>query len=290
MNKLICCIMGGLGNQMFIYASARAFSLKQKCKLYMDIQSYDSDKFGREYLLNNFLLYNKASVLSEHTFLSRIYRKVVLRNSEGFNSFFEALNSNCSNVYIQNYFQDYTVFNSIRELLKKELSLKKPPNKNWQNLRQNISQYESVAIHIRLGDYVNIGWCMDVEYYSTAIKTVKEYLKDSSKPVMFVVFSEDAHTSKKMLDSLGLDINCLYVTKDFNLTDIEEFNLMRECDNFIISNSTFSWWAAYLGEKQKSIVVSPVIRNWIEDCWDENYFPENWLKIQANIKNKIKRG
>ena len=65
---------------------------------------------------------------------------------------------------------------------------------------------------------------------------------------------------------------------DLNNPDYEDFRLMYSCKHFIVSNSTFSWWAQYLGEDKGKIVIAP-------DVWhkersnSENVYMPDWIRI-----------
>jgi hypothetical protein len=71
-----------------------------------------------------------------------------------------------------------------------------------------------------------------------------------------------------------------------NLTAVEQLVLGSKCDHFVISNSTFSWWIAWLGEKQNSIIVRPIKNfrgKYAEDNNDSDYFPERWISFDDKI-------
>lgn len=77
-----------------------------------------------------------------------------------------------------------------------------------------------------------------------------------------------------------------------NLTAIDQLILGSKCDHFVISNSTFSWWIAWLGEKQNSIIVRPIKNfrgKFAEENNDSDYFPQRWIRFDDNeicVENK----
>ena len=73
--------------------------------------------------------------------------------------------------------------------------------------------------------------------------------------------------------------NVSYIGNIAKLSDIEELYVMSHCDNLILANSSFSWWAAYLSTKDNKIVVAPVV-----DFWKEDFYLPNWKKIDAELE------
>ena len=61
---------------------------------------------------------------------------------------------------------------------------------------------------------------------------------------------------------------------------LRDFYLMVNCSHFIIANSSFSWWAAWLGKAPDKVVICPEIGVWTGD-----FYPEEWIKIKAGISN-----
>jgi len=95
------------------------------------------------------------------------------------------------------------------------------------------------------------------EYYIKAMKYIESKLEN---PV-FYIFSnthEDIEWIKSNMKFRD-KWNIKYV--DQNNKDYVELFLMKSCYSFIISNSTFSWWAQYLSENENKIVVAPSIWN-----------------------------
>ena len=154
------------------------------------------------------------------------------------------------NVIAQGYWQSERYFHSVADELRKEFAVSRLPltDKNRLVLLL-IENSESVCVHIRRGDYVRNGKtdCPDV-YYETG----KKYMEQQLEHPRFFVFSDEIAYAKK-LQFWPSDT----VFVDFNSFAIEDFRLMCACKHFVISNSTFSWWAQYLSDHQGKIVVAP---------------------------------
>ena len=140
----------------------------------------------------------------------------------------------------------------------------------WK-FREALSR-ETILISIRRGDFVDHPdfYQLPINYYITALNTYFPNWQNCS----VIAFSDD-------FEYLNFHFGCLtniYFSKE--LTPIEQLTLSTQCDNFIISNSTFSWWCAWLGEKPDSIVIRPnhffsEVKRRAND--DRDYFPERWI-------------
>ena len=131
----------------------------------------------------------------------------------------------------------------------------------------------SVSIHIRRGDYLNensIHSVQNVDFYKNAISLMLDRV--SRRDVIFFVFSDDIVWAKSNLlinESIILISTC---------SPVDDFYLMSNCQHHIISNSTFSWWAAWIGDQSSKIVISP--RQWFKNESSPPFFlPPTWLLI-----------
>ena len=162
----------------------------------------------------------------------------------------------CSCLVLDGYFQDPEL--SLSEFDRQNLFAKLAAEFSYlletAPVRSNLPR---VGIHIRRGDYItskdasNVFKTIPIEYYRTAIKKL-------SFNNLFLIFGDDPALTNALAKEInGVDINSLgFSTK-------EEFMLLSLCDHYIIANSTFSWWASYLGYSNTKRVISP--RNWYFD-------------------------
>jgi hypothetical protein len=133
-----------------------------------------------------------------------------------------------------------------------------------------ITDKKCTSIHIRRGDYLkfpNHHPTQTIDYYYDSI----EILKNNTD--LFVIFSDDIQWCK---ENLKLE-NILYIEDE---KDYIELYLMSLCDNNIISNSSFSWWGAWLNENPRKKVIGPL--KWFGDAIQHktgDILPENWIKI-----------
>ena len=159
------------------------------------------------------------------------------------------------NYYIAGPFEKSSLFNNVREQLLTELQSRESVNEN-KDLYNAINSTNSVCISIRRGDYESnpiakrtFSIC-DKDYF---VKAIEEIRKRVENPV-FVLFSDDIEWAK---NNIIIDGTVYYETGKDPVW--EKLRLMSACKHFIISNSTFSWWAQWLSVSEKKVVVSPDI-------------------------------
>ena len=136
---------------------------------------------------------------------------------------------------------------------------------------ENIKTTNSVSLHVRRGDYLNLKniGVLDVDYYKQAVAYIR---KNVEKPT-FYIFSDDLDWCKK---SLGFLDDCIYV--DRTETEIDDLKLMSCCQHNIIANSSFSWWGAWLNKNPKKTVIAP--KSWLlNDPDSSNVILSDWVKF-----------
>lgn len=301
-------LKGGLGNQMFQYATGRALSLK-KCgrtgevceNLKLDITGYKGSNgwdTPREYALGVFNI--KATIATEvevrasRTLWFKIINRLKMKFSDPYKidgSIMKILNSpkvcGC-NRYFEGFWQSEKYFKDIAEIIRKDFTLKNPLGKKAEEWKQKIltssaGNSRSISIHIRRTDYVTniaankmFGVC-DIDYYKKAF----EYITNNVGKVKIFVFSDDISWVKEnlQLDDSNLLAPMEFVTDSSAVSDAEELYLMSLCSHHIIANSSFSWWGAWLDAKSDKIVVAP--KYWIADQTKDTsaVVPPEWIRL-----------
>lgn len=288
-------ISGGLGNQMFQYIAGRALADKNKVKLAISIDKI-SDKIERGDFTNRtfelseiFNLENteilKNGELKDITQSTSFFRKIKNRIS-GFEYYFEkslmfdeAFNKLNSPAYVEGYFQSEKFFRnasfSPTEIF--QFDTKKLNNLSKKLLESNL--YNAVAIHVRRGDYVSnqkinqIHGSCDINYYCTALNELNQ---DSIERV--IVFSDDPNWCKK---NLKTSHETQYVDWNLGCDSWQDMYLMTQCSQFIIANSSFSWWGAFLSERKDKKVIAPKqwFRNETKNKQTRDLIPSSWCKV-----------
>ena len=281
MNKLIFRLKGGLGNQMFQYAFARSLNLKYPTsKLYLEYSLLNQER-SRKLGLIHYKISKELFVCDNNIFRfnNPIYNWILFKFSstpyyfERKVSDFDSHISSIRHGIFDGYWQSPRYFDKYKAILSEEFT----PLKLDRDISKQCDKIEncnSVAVHIRRTDYLqksnkSIYANCSKKYYSNCIKFICKVLE---KPEFFV-FSDDYNWVKKNQIFDGLNYNFVS-NKDF-----EDIFLMSKCKHFIIANSTFSWWGAYLGEKPNSIILAPT--NWFNPKFKSQFqiYPKNWIKI-----------
>lgn len=280
---IVVRLKGGLGNQMFQYALGRVLSVKNNTSLGLDTGFYDlklSPK--RQYDLEVFNIIGKVLDQKEIPFLYRFCHKNKILDKiikcgfkeKSFN-FDPNILSLGSDSYIDGYWQSPRYFEGFEGEIRKNFTLKHPPAQKIQDLAREIEHINSACVHVRRGDYVGNKnhEVVDNEYYIKGI----EYIKNNAPVDKIYVFSDDIEWCK---NNLKFEFPAVFVDSGYAGEKGEgHMFLMSKCRNFIIANSSFSWWAAWLSNNKEKIVICP--KQWFPDASisAQDLIPKDWVRI-----------
>lgn len=148
------------------------------------------------------------------------------------------------NIYYHSYWINTSWFRAYEDIFRKELTF--PPLTDGRNQQYacQIANSNSVAVHIRRGDYVSLGWELPAEYYTSSIRSMLDTFPDA---VLFI-FSDDIPWCRKHADSLGLSLarQTIYVEGNTHGLNYIDLQLMTLCKELVMSNSAFCFLAALL--------------------------------------------
>ena len=282
----------GLGNQLFQYAFARAISLRTREQIKIDKnhifgELYEEGNVKRDFALQHFNITLECANeydLSKYSFLERknLLQKVIFFLSVKRiwkYSFYEEKKEDFApdrlmlsrNSYIKGWFQNEKYFAQYRDVLLRELTLKKDIEIGAE-LQELLDRENTVSIHKRRGDYKRLGLALNTEYYRRAILHIQQYVKNPH----FLVFSNEIDWVKSNME---FPSNTYYVNEKGNLKDYEELMLMSYCKHNIISNSTFSWWGAWLNRNEDKKIITP--KRWVFLGINKNFHiaPKRWIRV-----------
>jgi len=280
----------GLGNQLFQYATGRSLARQLGTRLILDTSEYSSSSF-RQYKLNHFGISQpilnplaqfairklRKRALTSIRLLAHNYGifRFVIDKERGFD---KTLPAQGRNLHLEGFWQSERYFAGLRETLLSELTLPAPIQPEARQMWARLPEEISVCVHIRRGDYVSTehgqthySTC-GLEYYAAAMA----YLGERVAGAKYYFFSDDPDWVQANFTPAD---NRVFVASPAARSDIEDFSLMMNCRHFIIANSTFSWWAAWLGKHPDKLVIAP--RNWYRSSrnTDKDLVPDHWVRL-----------
>jgi hypothetical protein len=291
-------VSGGIGNQLFQYATARRLALRNDVPLAIDhISGFARDFYRRRFSLNRFniggdLIEPRSSYASNW---GRLRRRIQLRINRSRplaqrtylfedNMRFEPelLDLEVTRpIYLEGYWQYEVYFGDIRDRLSEELTLRTPHDRVNVELAEKIRSLEApVCLHVRAlhgvpdtkdarpQPTVSDWHHLDPSYFQRAVEVMAQKVANPH----FFVFADYPDWAREHLHA---PYPMEFVTHNGPDKDYEDFWLMGQCRHFIISNSTFSWWAAWLAPNPRKVAIAPkeAIGKMIRGA------PDSWLLV-----------
>ena len=296
-------MMGGLGNQMFQYAFGIALSAKNKSNVCFDLSFYDDqverhDFTPRKLALDVFRLKLPKVSDSELSkfkklvkpikFADKCYsvlygKKYYLESSPHFDVNIDKISNN---TYCEGYFQDERYFQNVSEEIRSAFTFANNSferDSEIQRLANEITSSNSVCIHIRRGDYITnpinteIFGTLSKDYYLKGIDHIEKTINSKTKKFLF---SNDPEWCKETFGEYS-DITIID-EKYSGSNGTSHFWLMTKCKHFIIANSSFSWWAAWLGNEHNKIICRPFPWFTKNEFKSASMCPDSWVKIRRD--------
>jgi hypothetical protein len=280
-------LTGGLGNQMFQYAAAKALALHHKTNLLLDTSSFYREELPELEVPRNFELYNFDGAIDDYTNIvnenfkeKRIekilpnYKRTVYK--EPFYHFDDNFFKSNATVYLKGGWQSYKYFSLYNEIIKSTFKLKESITASFINSADLFSN--SVGVHIRRGDYLRkkiiLDWhgVMDSSYYKRGFD---EIAKRGNIGKVFYFSDDPLWVEKELVPIMPGQI----ISSANSSGHLEDFYLMQHCSHNIIANSSFSWWAAYLNPNPDKMVVAP--QRWFNkaNLNTKDLLPAGWIKV-----------
>lgn len=283
-------IQAGFGNQLFQYAMGYALSKQLNRPLSLDISFFDYCKTkGSSTLRVNNLdklalddchIKNDPSSYYKYIYGARL-SKTPFWKIFGFKNhvLWEDV-TNCRNyqkelidkaalyndITLYGFWQNTDYFKDFIPDLKRQFIPGYTLAPTVQEIKDIIQQtHNSVGVHIRRGDFVRLGWAEGAEYYNRAIKRMILEIG----PAKFFIATDDKQWAR---DNFSDNPDIHIIDLNTETCDIDEFFLLSICNNQIISESTFGWWAAFLNTNPDSVIIVP-------NTAKGEMFPDKWIRI-----------
>jgi hypothetical protein len=294
-------LTGGLGNQMFQYAVGFALARRRGTRLALDLRHYEAptpaglpprpyelgrlsvsagpvetlDRLrlaGGEMPRSRNLAIRAIRKASQASGWARVRR--VVDAAEGFDARLASLPP--GDVWLSGCWQSERYFAGEREAILREFTFRAEPDPaNRTTLGEIESARTAVCVHVRRGDYTRpetLTRPCDPSYYSRALA----WMADRAPGATHFVFSDDPAWAR---DNLPVPPGSTFVTHNVGTNDPEDLRLMARCTHFVIANSTFSWWAAWLGRSPGKLVVAPARWYARPHASERDLVPVTWARL-----------
>lgn len=284
-------LLGGLGNQMFEYAMYLALKNEHPGE-----EIKHCTRSFRGYGLHNGIEIDKvfnlpiheASVLDlckvAYPFFNYLtwqimshwlYKRKSMTASYSNVRFDKSEISREDSVFYDGYWQNEKNFKHIRRQVLNTFSFPVFYDERNIKLAGQLLSHCSVSIHIRRGDYLKdpILCVCTQDYYQRAI----DYIKRKDNIDFICVFSDDIPWCKEHLKEMAGKIDVEYVDWNTGSNSFRDMQLMTYCKHNIIANSSFSWWGAWLGDREHKIVITPKV--WMNKEIINDPICESWIRL-----------
>lgn len=279
---IVVNLFGGLGNQLFQLTAGFVLSKITNKKLYINDSLVSYFRFSHEKINLSDIFEFDFKKKKEDSYIKILIKKLILIFPivTFFQKFFineinysKILKEKFAKIEILGYWQDFIYFNIYKNEIIKLFKFKK--FKVDLKLLDKILKTNSASIHIRRGDFLSkrnkVSYALPTSYYMKSIRK----LSALEKNIIFFIFTDDKVWVRNYFLKHLKKINYSVVLTDKNYQD---FFLMSKCKHNIISNSTFSWWAAFLNRNIFKKVFYP--RSWFKNSISApNIFDKKWIKI-----------
>jgi hypothetical protein len=291
---LVLRLRGGLGNQMFQYAAARALADRRQLPLSLDASSgFENERYGRRYELGCFPI--RAPILPP----SEVPRAGPVRNLRGsllflgeriairyFGEFFVPIDRFVGKgMVLDNRLQSHRYFADAAGLVRNEFRFPDAPSAKSE-IRGFIRDSNSVALHVRLQHGVSDDG--QVVFPRERIRRTHNTLRGFYRRALEIVRCTlpNPHI---FLFSDTPDVNLCAELENFSVTQVirdaveppwYDMWLMSECRHHIIANSSYSWWAAWLNTSPGKQVFAP--RQYLpfeSRHLPRNVYPSDWMVL-----------
>lgn len=293
--KLIPRLFGGLGNQLFIYAAARRLALVNNIELVLDDVSgfaYDTT-YKRSYQLHNFnITCRKATAVERLEPCSRLRRALKRKWNQWL-----PFEQRCyliqegiefdprllvykpqGTVYLEGYWQSENYFKDVAATIRQDLQIKPPADAANLAMAERIRNGTAVAVHVRFFDEPHATGINNASgnYYTRAVEAMERL----APAAHYFLFSDHPEAARARIPLPDARIT-LVAHNQGDRNAYADLWLMTQCKHFIIANSTFSWWGAWLGAEPEKHVIAPGFeitdRSKVTSWGFKGLIPSRWI-------------
>lgn len=299
MPSVIVRLQGGLGNQLFQYARGVSLNSDRQADLYFDYRVLDEDLslgggnrrkalaelglFAPEAPPGMMLASRALMFVERFPRASSLLRRLLTNRLFGFAterrfSYSAGQTSSTKILFVEGYWQSPKYFVGVEDTIRAAVLNSAPDDEHFRQLQRRISGTRSACVHVRRGDYlrhpqIDFHGVLPPEYYVRAAN----YLKQNFAVDVFFIFSDDP---KWCEENLRLSENQVIIAnEDYRTTAGNDLKLMACGTYFIIANSSFSWWGAWLANVPHGRVVAPARWFMNPDIDTSDLLPSGWVVL-----------
>jgi Glycosyl transferase family 11 len=298
---VIVQLLGGLGNQMFQYALARHLAHVHGLEVVLDLSILLDHRPGthvvnRDYALDIFQIeatraslwqrwkYNAHGAALPIRVLRRLTRAFFgndICSEKSFSFDPQVLSATVPPRYLTGLWQSPRYFEPAADLIRRDFTFRQHLPAEAVEIAGALTNPSSVCLNVRRADYVSDAGTADtlgfvgLDYYREADRYLRQQLGIDPR---YFVFSDDLDWCRNELKWLGA--HTVFVGHDLAGPKFSHYlQLMSRASHFVIPNSTFAWWAAWLSVSQTKNVIVP--RQWFRDSnMDANDLcPPEWVRL-----------
>jgi hypothetical protein len=281
-------LVGGLGNQLFLYSMGFELSKFLNCPLYIDKTWYRTQR-NRNFEIGS--ITDPALLTSKRPIIKRMevqaqkllppkvlkHAKVFVERDSGYDA--EVLRVSIG-WKLRGYFQSWKYFQWHADEIRNQLQdVPKPSTWYKDRLRQFSDEGEWISIHVRRGDYLHpktreFHGILDSKYYERAIERMDSEL---GRKLPIRVFSDDSSVARGLFRARRREIH--YVQETPTSVPMETMLLMSRGSGIITANSSFSWWSAWVQDSDNRPVIVP--SRWFKNrpTNHSDLFLSNWITL-----------
>ncbi|SFP02448.1 alpha-1,2-fucosyltransferase [Prevotella sp. tf2-5] len=287
-------IIGGLGNQMLQYAYAiRWKAMNPEEEVLLDLghfhgyglhNGYELDRiFGQKLPTAKWWQILRVTWYLPWYKPSRLLRRIMPRRKtecieKPWFEYKEIYNNWEGNGYFEGYWHYPELHRPFMDKIRSAFTF--PPFEDEENRRiaHQISSVDSITLHIRRGDYVDAppfkDICTDLFYW----RAISKAINFCENPIFFI-FSNDIEYCKKLFLDYQDKYQIIYVDHNHGGNSFRDMQLMTLAKVNIIANSSFSWWGAWLNEREGHQTITPT--PWVNYTDSLDMIPKEWIKISG---------
>ncbi|WP_235299315.1 alpha-1,2-fucosyltransferase [Portibacter marinus] len=287
-------LKGGLGNQMFQYAFGQAMAKKLSTDVKYDLSSLLNRRKQKGFVYRNYDLdvfrlepqfdINRNIISSLHGIKNARISGLIMKYVQWQNTFFkerffhfdqELYENPRDEVLYDGWWQSHRYFDAIEDDLRADFTFREKVIDHSTKLYHDIIDSNSICLNVRRTDFLKneVLNATDLSYFKKGVKFMQENVDSPS----FFIFSDDINWCR---ENFGfLDKNTI-VDHSHKGKKFENYlNLMKSCKHFIIPNSSFAYWAAYLSNYSNKIVVAP--KKWFTDdsIITDDLVHKDWIRL-----------